>query len=418
MNFSGNTTAGTIFSLLNHGVLLILSYCTAAPAFSVADLGDLQNATENVRSLAQIIRERVEPFCTDTATAGENPFVRDSFTSLLRAALGRVQDNSSENNLFQNMMVQGLAWHYLEQLGVKGSFLKADSFATCAMVHYPSCPEGAWLKGVNLIRSAHIVDGFRILDSLCTNVSFDRQRFLSEYATLSALCFLPRDLRGTGTAIELKPVRHEKISAFLLEFESSPSQTGWSVNSSVSPKGAFPIFGFSAEFSLCKQISLVFPSLCGGKEKPSVMNLRPDIMNSLYALPVEDPLEPLYGANFKVSVAPFSGNIPLSQFMSGLITNRYDMVMQCHELEKFGAISLRCTTRSVFSNVSGYEYAIVAFDRMVRENTLFRSPQCTDVFTGKKMKIRYVITMESRSAVKDKSELLLQNFLDKFEAFD
>ncbi len=355
----------------------------------------------------------IEPVCTYWSAQWERGIPRDSVKAILYTALKESNCIVEEINLFKLALFRGLLWHYLHQMEVDTGFVKADVIANALRTKYPHNFEGAWLKGINLVKAAHLFTGFHVLDSLNTSKGNLPDNFYRDYAQLSALSFLPEGVDLLDTPIVLYSGTNVPGTIQLTVDDGLPVSNTWEVISSPDAPRVLPGFVFGVDFSLKKPPALVLPH---PRDKHTYTLTLPETRKNDIPRPLFfNPDDPPQKMAMKIFVENETGGTTLDQYIYDIVNNRYDEIKTMNIMQDKKTLALKCLRRSVVRGVPDRYTSYVVFDRYLDP----RLPQFYSPPAQKKedqpIKLRYIVAMETAKDVEEKAEVLFQDVLGKFK---
>jgi hypothetical protein len=407
-------------------IVLAGSVAFQVSAMTVRDIpGIKENREDSV--FVGMINLHAEAYLQSEAENPYFPISQDSVKTALYTYLSQLDEISSDRNSARHLLLKGLIWHYLYQLDVDSAFSMADRLASHAMKSYPDIPEAAWLKGINLIRATRIKKGFTILDSLRAGGLVQNKNFLLDYATLSALYFLPYNKHALSDSqiIFLSPASNV-VHTGLREEENIPSSEKWQVYSRSSQQLKMPVFTFSGSYTLSQLLSLLpLSSVLLSSVPNSAPRLKMDIDERITKrfgpIPtplVYDPEASKYPMEVKIIADCNKSGLSLPDYMGSIVRNRFNIIKETGDLRKLKAISLRCYNRSVFRNVPGEFCAFVTFDLKLSRNpsnSFHESKRTSPSEEDDAVIVRYLIAMKTSDAVEEKAEAIFHDLLYQFE---
>jgi hypothetical protein len=173
---------------------------------------------------------------------------------------------------------------------------------------------------------------------------------------------------------------------------------------------------FSAEFGLKKPITLTYPLFF---DKSTYMMHRAEentlADNVPHAL-VFNPDAPPVKMEMKISVQPVKGLAELDQYMFNIVHNAFDEIRTIDALNSRQVIALRCYRKHITRGLSDRYTTYVAFDKMIP-----LAPPSFYAGTGKKhspatrIKLRYILSMNTAKEVEKKADDLFLEVLQKFK---
>lgn len=275
----------------------------------------------------------------------------------------------------------------------------------------------SWERGIDLVASGCLQDGFCILDSIVFAGQSGGGSRMNEYARLSEEYFLPR-VHVNHDTVDLSAIRRIPSFVFMSDDELIPVSKGWqATTTSEKEKTSMPLFVFSEQYSFIKSLRLSLPPLNGRPEKTLKVEASPELTRSIAMPLVWNPDAPRYKMEVKITVDCSKNKSPLREYLCNIVNNKFDIITKETELVELGALSLRCYKKSVFSNVPDEFCAYIAFDYMMNMvDKGIQGPQ-PSTFKPPRVGVRYLISAKTSQAVEEKAEIILAEIVRRFEGF-
>ena len=360
----------------------------------------------------------IEKLCAYWVPAWARDISKDSLKNVLYGAIEEINNSVETINLFDVSLFRGLLWHYLYQLEVDSGFNQANAIADELQNVYPDRIEGPWLKGINLVKASHLLNGFHILDSIRLSSNSLPNAFFQDYAKLSALALLPGQMQDFNSEILLSTHNKKSRMIQLNVDERTPQENNWKVISSTDTKNILPTFIFGAQFSLKKPIQLLFPNL--GKQRMFNLEIPIDETLAKYVPQplVFDPDAPPYKMELKIHVETKNVKSTLDRYVFDIVYKQYDEIKEVADLPNKNAIALKCYRRSLIKGIPGDYTAYYAFDRYLSNSSphFYHSEDKNTKDTI--IQLRYLVAMQTVQAVEEKADVLFTELFDRLQEFD
>jgi len=337
--------------------------------------------------------------------------IQDSLTTLSTQL-----NNASKSP--KRAFLKALIWHNLYQLEVDSARWKADSLLTSLLENTELLYETLWLQGVHYIKTYRIAQGFMILDRLRIygQHTTSDSVFLKEYQELSRICFLPPGYNSSDSLFVL-PENKKRIPVFLSSDERVPRRFEWEIKTRRTTAWEPSNQLFSADFFFSQQFNLSIEGLQKRRDISLTLNIPEKMIHDIPPENISDPFKPIYRTRITIAANPLDNPVPLRSFMTEVAKKDYDVIELRDDLADYGAISLQCKVKSPFKNYADEIYRYVAFDRYIKgPRDHFYLPE-KELQDYEPFPVRYLIAMETNSAVKDKAESMLQGVIQKFILF-
>lgn len=337
---------------------------------------------------------------------------RDSLATDLFAAAQKLRSASAG---IDAALAEALCWHLLYRMGIDSGRVVSDRILRSMEQSGHRLPEVSWLHGMNCVWSGRICRGISILDSIRMATSDCNRAFSYDFFRFIRHCLVPVGIERTPGEIVIGPP-----SAFVGCI--SPEETMAQRQSlSLHVRGndnRFAVFDLSAEFALTPWPSLHFSFPEIAPKNGMALEFKNPFMDVLPKPPVVDPFALRMPMELKVMAMPGDVAVPLVDYVASFIDERFYQIWTCRDLERFGAVSVRCREQSVFRDVPGKYYAFVAFDaRLSSGGACIRLEPIGGRLAGREeLRIRYLLVVRTRRPVEAKAEELLQNILLAFNS--
>lgn len=337
---------------------------------------------------------------------------RDSLAGDLFAAAEKLRSASAD---IDAALTEALCWHLLYRMGIDSGRVVSDRILLSMEQSGHRLPEISWLHGMNCIWSGRICRGISILDSIRIATCGRDRTFSYDFFKFIRHCFIPVETEREAGDIVIGPP-----SALVVRI--SPEETvaqRQSLALHVCGGGErFSVFDLSAEFELTPWPSLQFLFPQTASENGMRLAFKSPFTEMLPKPPVADPFALKTPMELRIMAMPGSVTVPLMDYVASFIDERFYQVWTCRDLERFGAVSVRCREQSVFRGVPGKYYAFVAFDaRLSSGGACIRLDPVEGRPAGREeLMVRYLLVVRTRHPVEAKAEELLQNILLAFNS--
>ena len=173
---------------------------------------------------------------------------------------------------------------------------------------------------------------------------------------------------------------------------------------------------FTWPHSMSTRLIWYFPPLAGSVSQRLPMTLssrvREDVVKPLFL----DPNPPLLRVEVSVIIDNVTAqDMALRDYLKQILGSEFDEVRETSDLEKRGAVSVRCVRDSHYRNVPDEYHAYVVFDRTVVD---LSSRPFGDVAISSRRDesaFRYIVAVRASEEARDKAEALLQRVLARLE---
>jgi hypothetical protein len=259
----------------------------------------------------------------------------------------------------------------------------------------------AWKQGVQLVKSGHILNGIKLLDSLRVS-GYSGNDFLKDYCLTVFHALVPENVDTTPR------ISKHFISTFSDTLD--PSSHEWNVIRFSDPGGktSLPCFTYGATFDLRKPFRLVFSGL--RQSNLTVMQMGYVANHAPANSMASQLLDRKERAVCRLFIDLNASGSPALDYLSKRISGVYDSIAFKPELQACRGLSLRCYTVSHFADEEGKYTAIASFDRTLPDITRGR-PASAEKRPGT---IRYTLVVQACYDVKDMLEAKFQSLLREF----
>lgn len=421
MNYKRRNISNTLFvsGIKSIGLLFTLVFSFSLSALSTKNI---YLKDENLSpSLKKIVKNvsNVEELCAYWSPEWESRLSKDSIKTVLTNAINETDYITEEINTFKLCLFRGLLWHYLHQLEVDSGFINAHNIASDLQLRYPDKFEGAWLKGINLVKASKLFGGFRILDSIRTSCDNLPDDFFSDYTKLSALSFLPEEIKFIDTLI-LWPIENKPSGNIQITIdESQPTGKKWQVVTSPNSGRILPSFIFSAEFGLKKPFKLTFPKQNENINTIAHFTIDDRLVKDIHRPLFFNPVAPPCKMEMKILVENRDMKSSLDTYVYDLVYNQYDVIKPVDKLPDKNIIALKCYNRSFIKGIPDDYTAYVVFDKLCsNQSRRFYRNSKNNCPRDTIITLRYLIAMKTVKDVEEKADMLFQDVIDKFRKFN
>lgn len=163
-----------------------------------------------------------------------------------------------------------------------------------------------------------------------------------------------------------------------------------------------PQFSYSWSFILAEPWQLLFALVPVHAEPLLNLTVAPAFDSLIMKPMVFKPNPYTYDADVKIVVDCNPQTTSLFEYMHDIVGSEFDRVVESHDLQLFGAVSLRCYNQSVFRNIPGQFRAFVVFDQVIR-------PKGKKYGSRERVAARYVIAVRSSQAVEEKARAIMDD---------
>jgi hypothetical protein len=369
-----------------------------------------------------IIDRHIRPFPGAVPLTGCSSFPASIWTyNPMPETSGRVADDLFDNirrlnNLdksFGTLLSEASCWHALFRTGIDSAKGMSENILRTLSKTAPGSPEIAWISGMNLLWSGKVNKGLRTLHAIRAAEFNDDTDLTRDYLKTCARCLLPSNCSAFSKKIFLQTPTYPGWDIFTRVEETFPemvtlkeySRTGYD---------SLPSLVLSATFEMAPMRLLDLPRP-GRNGCRLIMNIDSSISSKIPKEPLDDPFADRSKMEIQIVALPGVRLFPAEAQIISMIDGKFDYVRKVNDLERFGAVGVRCGKRSVFRNVAGSYYAFVGFDARVYGNKGKISIKPVHGSAGKEtVPVRYLIVLKSCEDIEIKAERILQNVLSCF----
>jgi len=307
------------------------------------------------------------------------------------------------------VLADAMNWHLLYRAGVDSALEKSAQALKRVSGAEPD-PDARWVSALNALWSGHFRTGLTLIDSLRKHAGESKPYFVDTYIRECAHFFLPGYYPENATTVSLQSPGGV-ADGFLLSLEDAiPYRRKVSVVTS-DTMSALPTVNFKASFSIAPVLPLNF-SLVATKKLSLALHVDTGKTGAILDGGLHDWFSERSPMEIEVMAIPNQLSASLDRQMAALVGREYTMVRRLADLKRFGALSFRCKTTSVFSDVPGTYCAFVGFDALlsISQRTVRIRPLQKKI-GREEVVVRYLIAMRSSDDAAPKAEKVLQNLL-------
>lgn len=386
-------------------LFITLFFINNAGAITTADLP--LPLTSEVELIVSEINP-IESLCIDWSPLWTYSIKKDSVITILYQALNKTE--LLPQTSFENTLLKGIIWQYLYQVDVDTAFLKVEEISNQLQKQFPNKFEGSWLKGINLILGAKIDSGFKLIDHIHRTNENLPDNFYSDYIKLSELIFLPKQLssidKWKNLDLNILPFKVVNLNID----ERLPVKNSWTVTNDIQKPASFPLFTFSADFSLKNSFKINYPSLNRYKKFSMKIPIKTDIQKDLLDSLIYNPDAPPIKMTMKVLVDKLDSLESIESYILKFVYKQYDEITPL-KLKYKNMIALKCHNKSIIRGMDDQYTVYFAFDKplSLKNKNIFGSK----IDHSNPSTIRYVVALTTSGNVEDKADMLLYELAER-----